>query len=609
MNQTRETEGQRGRGAIIPPDLAIRAMRDSGYKNTAYALAEIIDNAIQANATSIELICVESKQKVTQRTQKRTSVIGVLDNGEGMSAETLEIALQFGNGTHLKDRKGMGRFGMGLPNSSINQCRRLEVWTWQSSPDNAMYSYLDLDEIEGEQCSFVPKPEPKPLPKVWRERSATSLGTTGTLVLWSKFDEHRLTWKTAKSILRHTESIVGRMYRKFINDGRITIRLLALLDGESTYDETVRVNDPLYLMENSSTPDPFDKKPMFQKWGVGDEVRYICYNGKEHEVIIRISWALPETVTDDKSDRGSKPYGKHAAKNIGLSIVREGRELDLDEKWANGEPTERWWGVEVEFPSALDEVFGVTNNKQSATTFSHLAQYDWKLDADDGESASVVQQRLMDEDEQGAALLSIATHIRTQIHQVRLRLKDQTKHRRTRSDRHDMPTVADLATSKFKERARKGHETDTDREKFTEADRRSVKEDLETDKRYSEDAAEQIANAIFSRNRKVEFVTKAMDSYAFFNVEHKHGGLTLVVFNNKHPFYGQLMESLEPKVEEEETDSDLLDRIHKAADTLKLLFVAWARYEMEDAGDKYHFFDMRQEWGKMARFFLTESKD
>ena len=56
----------------------------------------------------------------------------------------------------------------------------------------------------------------------------------------------------------------------------------------------------------------------------------IDYDGATHEVVVRMSWARQETVPDDKTDRGAKPYGKHAAKNLGLSIVREGRELDLD---------------------------------------------------------------------------------------------------------------------------------------------------------------------------------------------------------------------------------------------------------------------------------------
>ena len=45
--------------SYIPPHLAIQAMRDSGYKNTAYALAELIDNSVQANAKSCEIFCIE----------------------------------------------------------------------------------------------------------------------------------------------------------------------------------------------------------------------------------------------------------------------------------------------------------------------------------------------------------------------------------------------------------------------------------------------------------------------------------------------------------------------------------------------------------------------
>ena len=604
-----ENATTRAEGEIIPPELAVRAMRDSGYKNTAYALAEIIDNSVQANATCIELICVESQEQVNQRSRKRISAIGVLDNGDGMSPETLRLALQFGNGTHLNDRKGIGRFGMGLPNSSISQCRRLEVWTWQNGPDNAMYSYLDVNEIEDRYLFSVPSPSHKPLPEEWKERSH-SIGTSGTLILWSNFDQHRLTWKHARATLENTEAIVGRMYRKFIDDGRISIQLLAFLDDQSTYNENVRVNDPLYLMLDSSTPHPFDEEAMFQSWGNEDEVFSIDYNGQEHEVTVRMSWARPETVPDDKSDRGSKPYGKHAAKNVGLSIVREGRELDLDPAWANSyDPTERWWGVEVEFPSTLDEVFGVTNTKQSATVFSHMAQFDWKSEANTDESQSEFRERLQQEGDPRSLLLPIVEHIRQQIQEARTRLKKQTVGRRTKNDRHDKPAVEDLATSKFKERTEQGHQTDADSEEFTAEDCKSFAEDLKNDKNYPEDVAEEIANATLSRNRKVVFLTKAMDGYAFFNVEHKQGGLTAIVFNTNHPFYEQLLESLEPDIGEAETDSDLLDRIHKAADTLELLFAAWARYEMEEVTHQSRLLETRQEWGKMARFFLTEKED
>ena len=40
-------------------------------------------------------------------------------------------------------------------------------------------------------------------------------------------------------------------------------------------------------------------------------------------------------------------------KNQGVSVVREGRELEINSSFVNRyEPTERWWGIEVKFPGA-----------------------------------------------------------------------------------------------------------------------------------------------------------------------------------------------------------------------------------------------------------------
>ncbi len=610
MNQINKPDNtQRLEGEIIPPELAIKAMRDSGYNNTDYALAELIDNSVQAKATGVEVICIEKYQQVKSKTSSRIKTIGVLDNGEGMSPETLRLALQFGNGTHLTDRKGIGRFGMGLPNSSISQCRHVGVWTWQNGPDNAMYTYLDIDEIEKRSMFLVPEPQHRPLPKEWRSLS-NIVGTTGTLVQWSKLETHRLSWKRAKATLKNTEFLIGRMYRKFINDGRLSIRLLALIKGydDSTReDRIVRVNDPLYLMGNSSTPKPFDIEPMFQRWGEHDEKFSIQYNGTLHEVFVRISYAHDKTLPDDNKDRGSKEYGKHAAKNIGLSIVREGRELNLDKSWTNNyDPVERWWGVEVEFPSALDEIFGVTNSKQDATIFSAMAQFNWKTEAERGELLSDFIDRIKGDGDPRALLLRIVVYIHTQLKEIRIRLKEQTAGRRTKSNRHNKPSAADTATVKYRERAKHGHSIDADKEEFTEKDCKSLERDLRDEMHYSDKVAKEIVNAILFRKRKVDFYAKAMDGYAFFNVEIKQGGLTAIVFNTKHPFYKPLMESLEPPNNGDESDADLVDRIHKASDTLHLLFAAWARYELEEANRKDYLFDMRQEWGKMARFILTE---
>ena len=603
MNQVSTTDG--AAAPIIPPELAIKAMRDSGYKNTAYALAELIDNSVQARATAVDVICVEESRLVRDRSRQRLNEIGVLDNGTGMEPLVLQLALQFGNGTHLDDRSGIGRFGMGLPNSSISQCRRVDVWTWQNGPDNAMHTYLDVDEVEARILTSIQFPSAQPLPLEWRNRSQI-VATTGTLIVWSKLEDHRVTWRGASATFRHTAEIVGRMYRHFIDSGDLMIGLHAFYDGNPIPANSVKVNDPLYLMPDSSTPPPFDQQPMFQKWGDQDEIFTVEHDDHKHSVTVRMSWARPQTVPA-VGDRGAQLYGKHASNNLGVSIVRAGRELDLDSSWTNSyDPTERWWGVEVNFPPALDEIFGVTNSKQSATTFSAMSQFDWKLEADNGESLPEYIARIREEGDPRSYLLPIVQHIKDQIVEIRKRLDEQTKGKRTNTTRHDGPTVADVASKKYRERANQGHEIEVDTVEFTEKDRDAFEEDLKADKHYSADVASAIANGVLHRNRKLEFVTKRMDGYAFFDVEHQHGGLTTVVFNTNHSLYEKLIATLDPNIGEE-TDAQLLHRINEASDTLKLLFAAWARYHLEDVPAREALYDVRQKWGEMAKFMLSES--
>ena len=53
--------------SIVPTHLAVKAMRDNGYKNAAYAIAELMDNSIQAGAKNVELLCAEQSTQLAQR--------------------------------------------------------------------------------------------------------------------------------------------------------------------------------------------------------------------------------------------------------------------------------------------------------------------------------------------------------------------------------------------------------------------------------------------------------------------------------------------------------------------------------------------------------------
>ena len=420
---------------IVPPHLAVKAMRDNGYKNAAYALAELIDNSIQAGASRVELLCGEKKEWVHERSRLRIHNVAVLDDGRGMTADVLQLALQFGNGTHLDaGQDGIGKFGMGLPSSSISQCTRVDVWSWTDGVENALWTYLDVNEIASQSMTEVPTPAPNPVPDLWRT-VGRRFGTSGTLVVWSDLD--RVFWKTATSIIRNSEFLIGRMYRRFLLDGRAEIRMLAFdVDRPDESGESyAKPNDPLYLTAGTSCPAPYDDQPMFaphgQPWVVPIE-----HDGETHDVTVR--WAVAkEDARSNSGAAGSTAYGKHAARNTGVSVVRADRELEMNESWLTQyDPRERWWGIEVDFPPALDEVFGVTNNKQSARNFNQIKHGDV---LEDDETTQGMLERIRRDDPALATLFEISLRIDRTLDEIREVIKAQTKGNRTSkaAARHD----------------------------------------------------------------------------------------------------------------------------------------------------------------------------
>src|SRR5690606_41267454 len=122
-------------------------------------------------------------------------------------------------------------------------------------------------------------------------------------------------------------------------------------------------------------------------------------------------------------DASSQTWGQHVRRNIGVSLVRKGRELDLDTSWAIGySPVERGWGIEVDFPPELDEVFGVTNNKQTAVVFSSLADFDWSSEQDPDETPKEFKDRLRELGDPRLPLIDLAQYLKGLLSTMRLKI-------------------------------------------------------------------------------------------------------------------------------------------------------------------------------------------
>jgi len=608
---------------IVPARLAIKSMMDSGYKNAAYALAELMDNSIQAKAKQVELLCIEKRVAINRTNRDRVESIGVLDNGQGMTSEVLQLALQFGNGTRLEEKNhtGMGKFGMGLPSASISQARKVEVWSWLDSIESAMYTYLDVHEIVSGEMTQIPNPIKKAIPEEWL-KVGKNFDKSGTLVVWTGLD--RCIWKTGDAIISNSEFLIGRMYRKFLNNDKVKIRM-ATFDGDAKArtqksEKFAKPNDPLYLMSNTSTPSPYDLEPMFEPFPAKENYETVIpikFNGNTYNVSIRTSMAKLSARGESSSGglAGNQLYGQHAAKNIGVSVLRAGRELELDLSWANwGERKERWWGLEIEFPPSLDELFGVTNNKQYASHFAEMSKVDIEevIKSKGKLTYHELEDDLEDEGDPTIRLLKLAAIIRNKISEMQKLVHAQNAGQRREKKTRELGFGAEKeATDKTRERQKEGFKGESDAgENGTPKSRKDEIAQALIDNGLLSSQAENFANQAVDNALKYLFVEAGLETHAFFSVQPK-GGAIMLTLNTNHAAYRRLVDVLEKESADESDPEVLKERLHNALDGLKLLLMAWARYEDEQAspGARERAKDARQDWGRMARRFLEQDED
>lgn len=304
----------------------IRAVRESGYLNIATALAELIDNSLQAMATAVTIT-------VGRSTPDSLPEIMVEDNGHGMSKTELEFCLRFGGSSRFDARHSFGRFGMGLPAASLSQARRVEVTSWRGSGYENTVA-LDVDAIVAGAD-----------PAIVVERGGRSTSESGCRVRWVQCD--RIEYRRLAWLERSLHRDLGRMYRRFLIAG-----LNITINGAQ-----VDVIDPTMLttsIEGATARLAFD------------ELHYEleATDGGTSQVTVRFAilpvqqWHRLDNVT--KRRAGIVGGG-------GVSILRAGREIASGWHLMGSKRKENyddWWRCEIEFDPLLDEHFGITINKQ-----------------------------------------------------------------------------------------------------------------------------------------------------------------------------------------------------------------------------------------------------
>lgn len=199
----------RERPVEITPSAAalVESLRGLGYSPET-AIADLIDNSIAANATTIELELDWSNG---------SPQAALLDDGNGMDRTTLAEALRLGGiGPSSARMAGdLGRFGLGLKTASLSQCRQLTIISRTAGKTSALV--LDVDDI-AKRGWFATPPASSPQHPL----AAKLLQLDhGTLVLWERIDslgglsglEKQAFYLRLEDIRAH----LGMVFHRFIN--------------------------------------------------------------------------------------------------------------------------------------------------------------------------------------------------------------------------------------------------------------------------------------------------------------------------------------------------------------------------------------------------------
>jgi hypothetical protein len=385
---------------------ALESQRQSGYRNTAAACREIVDNAIEAGATKIHMVMNRPTQKAARQRKDAVESIAFIDNGSGMRPKIARFALSWGGGTHFDDAEFIGKFGFGLPNASINQCRRVEVYTRTAGDQPFAKVALDIDEYSGEGTLQQIKPHVESsLPDFvqrYLEKEKWTL-SHGTVVVWTRLD--KISYSTVGSLREHIVDDFGATYR-YLLEG-----LELLVDGKH-----VEKLDPLFLEKDARyyvSPEhggaiKIDNGPIV--------VRLVTNAESGDQELLKIS--QPEELADPsnlatgvihvrvarfplglvvgKETDPITPLDKFAGKRFeirksrrGMSFVRAGREIETVDAFPRRQSDKAsglgdWpllqsyayhWAIEVRFTPALDGVFGITHDKQTVRPIESF----WRL--------------------------------------------------------------------------------------------------------------------------------------------------------------------------------------------------------------------------------------
>lgn len=325
----------------LPPSASSlsASMRDLGY-SLETAIADLVDNSISADATSVEIFCDLTQQNPT---------LGVIDNGHGMNEAGIIDALRHGskNPSEARSPKDLGRFGLGLKTASFSQCERLTVIS--NDGDGLHAAEWNLDTVHNKDDWLIAILEPEEIAGLPFQEMITGKGTA---VVWRNLD-------------RLFEDETGAKRDEIVNEKLDIVEKHLSLVFHRFLSGEVRGRKKLALYLNGHPIAPFD--PFCRKNSTTQMLP---------EEVVRINGVavhMQPYILPHHSKLSAKEYDFYQNRsdfisNQGAYVYRGGRLMawgDWFRLIPKGEAT-KLARVQIDFPNILDEMWTIDIKKSRA---------------------------------------------------------------------------------------------------------------------------------------------------------------------------------------------------------------------------------------------------
>ena len=421
------------------------------------------------------------------------------------------------------------------------------------------------------------------------------INNSGTIIIWSKCD--RLDVARGDTLFRHMQGDLCRIFRHRLNndnDYGEKVNINYKIIGKK-FNEAINANDPLYLMTPNTCPGHTKVATNEKVYDENIPINYKNDKGETKTTNVRIIFTVAKPSIQDLG--GASPLGKHYAKNTGISVVRNAREISFKTFgfFDRFEQRNRWWGCEVRYDDdgdlikreAVDGIFGLTNNKQEVTKFYY-------------EDSSIAEDMYGEEEYEDRKKRDLSLQMRISISKA---FKDvfspnykiiSTRGTGKRGGGKTGNSSVDIVnkvlgkdnaqTRSFIEGKKKSLE-----QKKSEWEQLIKKADPEISR---EDLDEEIESSL---KRKVSIQFGEWPGEQFFTVQ-LAGNTAVGLINRLHPYY-----------------KDFYDKLIQKGDgndikTVDMLLMSFVRMEDEMYSMREDIEKVRNRWGRYLQDFLEELK-